>query len=379
MVLATRIESLSVGAAGVVVRFGDGCAVDAATEWIRDACRCSACRDPKTGQHLHDVSELGGWEVVHAVVVDDGLVIDLERSTEAHRVRVRGTTVRRLEAPAGPIRCTWTGLHRDELVDASRVVPVAQRVHELATDLIRYGIAVGTQLEPVDRAVLKLAHALGFVRESSDGEIFDLRTSTSAADVGCTTRSPSLHTDAPYRDPKPSVQILHCLRPAPVGGVARFVDGFAAAEQLRSIDPDAFSCLVQTPVEFRHSSADTDLRARQCILETDSAKVVRAVHLDHQHMEAPQISGAAARRFYAAYRRLRAIANEPANILELPFGLGDVMMFDTRRVLHGRAGNPRSDPLHVQGCHIDIDAVESLARVNERTRSRPQFFAQQLF
>lgn len=379
MVATPRIESLSVGASGVVVRFGDGLAVEATTEWIRDACRCHSCRDQHSGQHLCDVFELSGWEVVRAVVVDDSLTVDLVRLSDAHRVRVSDDAVRRLGSLPRPIRCTWTGLHRDELVGSSQSLPAAERVDELAKDLVRYGIALGSRLEPVDRAVLKLAHALGFVRETVDGEIFDLRASDTTWEMAHTASARALQTANPYREAMPAVQVLHCLLPAAVSGVARFVDGFAAVECLRFTEPDAFACLATTVVEFRSSSPDVDLRARRCIIETDPAGVVRALHLHHQSMEPPVLSGASARRFYDAYRRLSEVIQDPANVMELPVGLGDVVVFDGRRVLHSRTGNPRTEPRHLQGCYIDVDAVESLARIAERTRTQPRFIEQRLF
>ena len=37
-----------------------------------------------------------------------------------------------------------------------------------------------------------------------------------------------LHTDNPYRDPVPGLQILHCLRAAPGGGARLFADAAVA-------------------------------------------------------------------------------------------------------------------------------------------------------
>jgi gamma-butyrobetaine dioxygenase len=42
------------------------------------------------------------------------------------------------------------------------------------------------------------------------------------------------HTDNPYRDPVPTVQLLHCLRTSEDGGDTGLVDGFAAAAALRA-------------------------------------------------------------------------------------------------------------------------------------------------
>jgi gamma-butyrobetaine dioxygenase len=44
------------------------------------------------------------------------------------------------------------------------------------------------------------------------------------------------HTDNPYRDPVPTVQMLHCLASAAEGGDSGLVDGFAAARLMRAED-----------------------------------------------------------------------------------------------------------------------------------------------
>ena len=49
-------------------------------------------------------------------------------------------------------------------------------------------------------------------------------------------------------------------------------------------------------------------------------------------------------------------------------GDGDLMMFDNRRLLHGRTGyDPQEGLRHLQGCYIDIDSIRSLYRVLSRS------------
>jgi alpha-ketoglutarate-dependent taurine dioxygenase len=49
-------------------------------------------------------------------------------------------------------------------------------------------------------------------------------------------------TDNPYRDPVPTVQLLHCLREAAAGGDTGLIDGFAAAAALRAEDRKSSMC-----------------------------------------------------------------------------------------------------------------------------------------
>ena len=46
------------------------------------------------------------------------------------------------------------------------------------------------------------------------------------------------------------IQMLHCIRQADTGGDNMLVDGFKAASDLRQSDPESFSFLTKTPVEF---------------------------------------------------------------------------------------------------------------------------------
>ncbi len=121
-------------------------------------------------------------------------------------------------------------------------------------------------------AVLAVAASLGYVRETNYGRLFDVRVESSPSNLAFTSLPIPPHTDNPYRDPVPTVQLLHCLRNAADGGDSGFVDGFHAAAALRAQDPAAFATLAGTPVTFgyrdathgavRHPAADQPGRLR---------------------------------------------------------------------------------------------------------------------
>ena len=51
------------------------------------------------------------------------------------------------------------------------------------------------------------------------------------------------HTDNPYRDPTPTMQILYCLENSAKGGDSIVVDGFRCAEKLHQENPEGFDLL----------------------------------------------------------------------------------------------------------------------------------------
>ena len=58
--------------------------------------------------------------------------------------------------------------------------------------------------------VATVAATFGYVRETNYGRVFDVRVEASPANLASTGLALSLHTDNPYRDPVPTVQLPHC-------------------------------------------------------------------------------------------------------------------------------------------------------------------------
>ena len=70
---------------------------------------------------------------------------------------------------------------------------------------------------------------------------------------------------------------------------------------------------------------------------------------------------------YRALRKLAALTRDARYRVCLRLEAGDLMMFDNRRVLHGRdAFRPATGRRHLQGCYVDHDEVLSRIRVLER-------------
>lgn len=112
--------------------------------------------------------------------------------------------------------------------------------------------------------VLEVAASFGYVRETNYGRLFDVRVEhqgSAPGNLAFTSRAIRPHTDNPYRDPAPTVQLLHCLRAAGEGGDTGLVDGFAAAADFRAADPESFGTLARTPVSFGYVDKETELRA----------------------------------------------------------------------------------------------------------------------
>ena len=58
---------------------------------------------------------------------------------------------------------------------------------------------------------MDVASLFGFVRETNYGKWFEVRTEVNPVNLAYTGLGLQAHTDNPYRDPVPSMQILYCL------------------------------------------------------------------------------------------------------------------------------------------------------------------------
>jgi len=317
--------------------------------WIRDACRCAACRDEHSGQHLIDATELAGWSVEAAT--ERGFVLR----------RADGTTHECILAPSElPIRPqleTWGSSHRDGLQKGAR--NDAAFVH----DLVTHGVAMMRDVPGVDGEVLRFAERFGYVRETNYGRLFDVRVEPTPENLAYSSLGLPLHTDNPYRDPTPTVQLLHCLRPADEGGATQVADGFRAAHLLRSEFPDDFAVLTSTWCTFRFRSDSVDLQARRPLISVGADGEVIAVAVNHRSMETP--TGHNVEAFYRSYTTFCDLLASPDAVVEFVLEAGDLIAVDNRRVLHARTAF-RSTERHLQGCYIDSDAVRSTHAVAAR-------------
>jgi gamma-butyrobetaine dioxygenase len=223
-------------------------------------------------------------------------------------------------------------------------------------------------------ALLTVAATLGYVRETNYGRLFDVRVEATPANLAYTGLAIGPHTDNPYRDPVPTLQLLHCLVSAADGGESGLLDGFRAAARLRADDPAAFDCLTRTLVTFGYRDATAELRATSPMIGVDAVGSIREVRYNSRSMEplrppwggAPGQAALGLREFYRAYRAFATTLLDPDLTLRFSLEPGDCIVFDNTRVLHSRTGFTATGRRHLQGCYADIDGAESTVAVLAR-------------
>ena len=112
------------------------------------------------------------------------------------------------------------------------------------------GFFVLENVPTIEGQVLKVISELGYTRETNYGALFEVRTEVNPNNLAYTNMGLGSHTDNPYRDPVPTVQLLHCLDSSTEGGDSVLVDGFKAGTVLRQESKSRFRYLDQHLDQF---------------------------------------------------------------------------------------------------------------------------------
>jgi gamma-butyrobetaine dioxygenase len=362
----------------LVVNWNDGTTAEFAGIWLRD--NAPDDRDPHSGQRLSDVADLPLNPRIHAATPTAGRV----QVVWADESRVSIFSLDQLYAHAQNIvpphlapRLWLEGAHIDPLHDfkhqslAVLQSDPSERL-EWLTRLVQDGIAWMSGVPAAGGVLLQAMTLVGRVAETNYGLIFDVHAVPQPENLAYSDRGLGLHTDNPYREPVPGFQALHVLVAAPQGGDSLFADGFALADTLRRADPDSFSILTRTAVPFYYRSTTADLYAERPLIELSCTGKVSAVNYNSRSIAPLRLPAAECRAFYAAYRRLAIILREPQFQARVSLGVGDLVVFDNRRILHGRtAFTSTRHPRHLQGCYLTRDSVYSEAALLRRNRQGP--------
>jgi gamma-butyrobetaine dioxygenase len=357
----------------------DGYALRFPAVWLRDNCPCPECLDPGTGQKLKDITELPAGLTVSAAE-DAGESVVVIYAPDGHRSTFSRSWL--AGHALGPDRSgdgdgggrteddkdLWLPSDLDRLPEASwpcYLAEPADRVRALGA-VLRWGFVLLHDVPAEPGTVLEVAASFGFVRETNYGRLFEVRVEPRPGNLAYTSRRILPHTDNPYRDPVPTLQLLHCLHAADAGGETGLVDGFAAARELRATDRDAFDLIARTPVPFGYQDKSAELRASQPLIQLSPRGRVCGVRFNNRSAQPLRRPDAEVVAFYAAYRRWAELLARPERQLNLRLTPGDCLIVDNTRVLHGRTAFSVTGGRHLQGCYADLDGLASTMAVLRR-------------
>ena len=227
--------------------------------------------------------------------------------------------------------------------------------------LHRYGFAKMSGCEKKSGTVIKIAKLFGYIRETNYGKWFDVKSKSNAVNLAYTNLGLKAHTDNPYRNPVPTMQILHCLKSSIKGGDSKVVDGFNAALRLKKENNNYFNLLSKYSSRFEFKGKkNVHLKSRFPMITLSPDGEISAVHFNNRSI-APitDVPYNDMSNYYKAYRKFSSIIDSSTMAFTFKLNPGECFILDNTRVLHARTAYSKTGTRWLQGCYVDKDGLLS--------------------
>ncbi|MGB7263650.1 MAG: TauD/TfdA family dioxygenase [Albidovulum sp.] len=338
--------------------------------WLRDNSTDPATRDPGNGQRLITMASLPADPRLSAARIEgDALVCTFSEGLSSSYA-LGWLAAHAYDRPADPARgrlpartVAWdAGLNTQVPTgDIAQLQSKPEALRSWLGQIRRYGFAKITGLAPQPGALFGVVDLFGYVRETNYGRHFEVRTEVNPTNLAYTGLGLQAHTDNPYRDPVPTLQILSCLENSAAGGENMVVDGFACARRLQAESPEMFDLLAGHVARFEYAGAKgVRLISRRPMIELGPDGELVAIRFNARSAAAlTDVPFDKMQAYYAAYRRFAEIIDDTAMEVTFKLAPGEAFIVDNTRVLHARKGYSGEGSRWLQGCYADKDGLLS--------------------
>lgn len=353
--------------------------------WLRDNAGDPSTRSPENGQKLIRVSDIPkGTHIAEARVTKGGSEVELEFLPEKLALRFDASFLwacryDRAQVPeagwVNPELCLWDSglgeaLPRGNYAEVEKD-PVA--LTSWLEDVRRYGFAILDGGAVRSGALVDVVEIFGYVRETNYGRWFDVVNQVNPVNLAYTGLGLQAHTDNPYRDPVPTLQILYCLEDTVEGGESKVVDGFMAAQVLRKEDSTHFDLLSRYCGRFEYAGSEgVRLRTKKPMIELAPDGELVAIRFNNRSAAAiTDVPYDDMADYYDAYRHMSEIVDRPELSVSFRLTPGSCFIVDNTRVMHARSAFSGTGRRLLQGCYADRDGLLStLAAMREKLLHR---------
>lgn len=363
-----NLATLEVRADALLATWADGTPATYPTLWLRD--NCPSAFHPQTEERVLDLLTLDPEPVLldakhtgETVILHyrDGHVSEMPMALlAAHRPGRPATDPAAIPPRLWRADLTSAGVPR---FSAARILGDEAVLKEWLQQTAAIGLSLVNRLEDRIDAGVEVACKIGFLRETNFGMTFEVISRPLPNNLAYTAVTLPLHTDLPNQEVPPGFQFLHCLANEAEGGGSLFADGYALAEDLRTKDPEAFRLLSEIAIPFRFHDRDADIRVHAPVITLDRHGAVSEIRWNAHIAATFDMPAEVMPAYYRAYRTFMAMTRDPAYQLSFKLKAGEMIVFDNRRVLHGReAFDPTTGYRHLHGCYVDRGEFNSRLR-----------------
>ena len=239
----------------------------------------------------------------------------------------------------------------------------SKEMYDLLVSFYEYGFVIIKNVPNENNFIVNFANSIGSVRRTNFGEHFNVRSKPNPNDLAYTTLSLSPHTDNPYRNPVPCIQLLHCIENEVKGGFSTLVDGYTVTESLKKKNQDAYNILSEVKVKFKFIDKEVVLEDWSELISLDEDKNFKQVRFSPRLDYVPILNKSELDKYYRARKKLSNLYNSKKYRIEFKLEPGDLLMMNNHRLLHGRTEfDTNEGNRFLQGCYIDFDSTEGKLR-----------------
>ncbi len=239
----------------------------------------------------------------------------------------------------------------------------SKEMYDLLVSFYKYGFVIIKNIPTNDNFIVKFANSIGSVRRTNFGEYFDVKSKPDPNDLAYTSLGLAPHTDNPYRNPVPCIQLLHCIKSEVSGGLSTLVDGFTVTEDLKIENPDFYKILSEVKVRFKFIDKEVVLEDWSELISLNDDKTFKQVRFSPRLDYVPMLEKEKLDLYYKARKKLSEMYNSDKYRIEFKLAPKDLMMMDNYRLLHGRTSyEAKEGNRFLQGCYIDYDSTEGKLR-----------------
>lgn len=340
--------------------------------WLRDNALDAETRSPSNGQRLITVLDIPTETRIARTKIGNSGDLEVVFAPEQRRVnfpaawlaeRIYDRQLERVPGWTAPAIERWDAKLQSHVptADHQKVTTDRGALGAWLAAIRRYGFAVLTGLPTDSGQLCKVAELFGYVRETNYGRWFEVRAEVNPNNLAYTNLGLQAHTDNPYRDPVPTLQLLACLENTVDGGDSIVVDGFAVAARLQKENPRGFDLLSNYCARFEYAgSKGVRLTSKRPMIELGPDGELIAIRFNNRSA-APlvDVPYEAMEDYYAAYRRFAELVEDPSMQVTFKLAPGELFIVDNTRVLHARKAFSGSGKRWLQGCYADKDGLLS--------------------
>ena len=330
--------------------------------WLRERVSESNFLDEKTQQRLFDPTELKkNVEIKNLELSDEYLEVSFNDGIKT-KLNVQSiikefsniNSIKLIE------RIKWdSSLKNLNNFEFKENIFEDKEMYEALINFYKYGFIIFKKVPTKNNFIVNFANSIGSIRRTNFGEFFNVKSKPSPNDLAYTSLALAPHTDNPYRNPVPCIQILHCIENQVNGGLSTLVDGYTVTEKLKKDFPDYYKILSETKVRFQFLDQNVFLEDWSEMIQLDENKRFKQVRFSPRLDFVPLMDKEKLELYYSARNKISELYNSEKYRIEFKLMPGDLLMMDNHRLLHGRTSYDANEgERFLQGCYIDYDSTE---------------------